>query len=260
MAEEGESTPRAEPSTYFTRLCSLVDILSRMEVTGSGKNPIGHEDGFAMLRRLTDSIKRNNRTIFMIGNGASASMASHIAADLCKNGNVNTDVFTDLALLTAIANDLGVDHLFVAPLERRARKGDMLVAISSSGCSTNIIKAALHAGRNGMTVVTFSAMAPDNPLRTLGHLNFYVPAESYGCAESAHAVLLHQWVDLMIGDTPATETRSELIEAMLAPIRQRTRASMHPSPARLFHPDVRHTPSPGHLRPQHASHEALTTT
>jgi D-sedoheptulose 7-phosphate isomerase len=71
----------------------------------------------------------------------------------------------------------------------------MLVAISSSGRSPNILAAVAVANRLALTVVTLSAMAPDNPLRASGSLNVYVPAETYGYAESCHAAILHHWMD-----------------------------------------------------------------
>ena len=81
----------------------------------------------------TEVVRQAERVIYLIGNGASASMASHFAADLAKNADLHTQVFTDTSLMTAIANDLSYDMVFVAPLRRRLKAGDMVVAISSSG-------------------------------------------------------------------------------------------------------------------------------
>jgi len=125
----------------------------------------------------------------------SASMASHLAADLAKNARVHTEVFSDLSLITAISNDMGYAHVFSEPLSRRARVGDMLVAISSSGRSPNILAAVRAAQKCRMKVVTLSAMKTGNPLRRCGTLNVYVPAATYGFAESCHAVILHHWMD-----------------------------------------------------------------
>ena len=78
--------------------------------------------------------------MFLIGNGGSAGIASHMAADACKNGGLRALAFNDAALLTATANDLAFDEVFSLPLERHARKGDLLVTVSSSGNSPNIVK------------------------------------------------------------------------------------------------------------------------
>ncbi len=66
-------------------------------------------------------------------------MASHAAADLAKNAQIHTEVFSDLSLITALGNDMGYENVFVEPLRQRICPGDMLVAISSSGQSRNII-------------------------------------------------------------------------------------------------------------------------
>jgi D-sedoheptulose 7-phosphate isomerase len=140
-------------------------------------------------------LRQRLRTVYLIGNGASASMASHFAADLAKNGHLHTQVFSDLSLITAISNDLGYEHVFAEPLRRRAQPQDMLVAISSSGNSPNLLKAVDVAHEKRLTVVTLSAMQPDNALRQLGDLNVYLGAKTYGLAETAHAAVLHHWMD-----------------------------------------------------------------
>ena len=122
-------------------------------------------------------------------------MASHFAAELAKNGCIHTEVFSDLSLITAISNDLGYEHVFAEPLRRRARGGDMLVAISSSGRSPNILAAAAVARGRKMDVITLTAMDDDNPLRQAGTLNAWIPARRYGDAESCHAFVLHAWMD-----------------------------------------------------------------
>jgi len=172
-------------------------LLSQVSVRLSGGREAQVDRGFEMLRRMTMAIRRERRAIFLIGNGASASMASHMAGDLAKNARLHTEVFSDLALITAISNDMGFDKVFSEPLSRRCRKGDMLVAISSSGESLNVIKAVKLARSKGMNIVTFTAMKEGNTLRKLGTLNFYVGADTYGKAESCHGVLLHYWMDLV---------------------------------------------------------------
>ena len=150
-----------------------------------------------MWKGSTIEVKEKKGSIYFIGNGASASMASHFAADLAKNAHLHTEVFSDLSLITAISNDIGYDWVFAEPLRRRAKKGDMLVAISSSGASKNILFAAEAAQKMGLKIVTLSAMSSENALRSVGYLNIYVPAETYGYAETCHAAILHHWMDMM---------------------------------------------------------------
>ena len=166
--------------------------------TSNNSSSIDSDEAFHILHDKTEYIRDNHKSVFLIGNGASSSMASHIAADLCKNGNLATRCFTDASLLTALANDCGVESMFAEPLRQQAQKGDMLVCISSSGESPNIINAVKQAIEKGMYIVTLSGMRSENTLRSLGDLNFYVPAKSYGFTETAHAAILHYWVDTIV--------------------------------------------------------------
>lgn len=183
------------PISWFAQLNK---IMAALVVTDKVGKILDVEDGFSRLLKKTLQAKSKGKHIFFIGNGASASISSHIAADLCKNGKLRTHVFTDLALLTALVNDLGVENMFSAPLKQLASKGDMLIAISSSGKSPNILHGVRQARSMGLYIVTMTGMCPDNQLNRLGNLNFYLPAPTYGFAESGHAALLHYWVDSVI--------------------------------------------------------------
>ena len=162
---------------------------------GSGLE-LDPDAAFQQWRDLGLLIRETGKTVYLIGNGASASMASHIAADLAKNAGIHTEVFSDLSLMTAIANDFGYEDVFAEPLRRRMAPGDMLVAVSSSGNSPNILRATEAANSLGGLTVTLSSLREDNRLRSSGMLNFYVKGSTYGMAESCHAAILHYWVDL----------------------------------------------------------------
>lgn len=172
--------------------------LQTMATSRGHASSISVDEAFGIWTNLTIRIREQKSTVFLIGNGASASMASHVAADLAKNGHVHTEVFSDLSLITAIANDLSYDDVFAEPLRRRMKSGDMLVAISSSGQSVNVLKAVKEARKLDGAVVTLSAMKADNSLTSKGDLNFYVPATTYGLAETCHAAILHHWIDKIV--------------------------------------------------------------
>jgi len=178
---------------------TTLETLSVRDSTGHEINP---DSAFTQWQECTRQIREQRKRVYLIGNGASASMASHMAADLAKNGGILTEVFTDLSLMTAIANDLKFEEVFAEPLRHRMVEGDMLVAISSSGESPNVLRAVLEGRERGGFVVTLSAMRPDNMLRSHGILNFYVHAQIYGMAESCHATILHYWMDLVAEKTP----------------------------------------------------------
>jgi D-sedoheptulose 7-phosphate isomerase len=186
--------------TWLNHVKELNSIMNDLSVSKNDGAETSIDNAFLIWKKSTLLIREGKKTIFLIGNGASASMASHVAADLAKNARVRTEVFSDLSLITAIANDMGFENAFVEPLRRRMCAGDMLVAISSSGQSCNVILAAEEAQRKGGFIVTLSAMETNNKLRSMGMLNFYIPAATYGMAETGHAVILHYWVDQTVNE------------------------------------------------------------
>lgn len=158
-------------------------------------------DAAAGVTAFHDEVRRcaaRGGKVIYIGNGGSASIASHMAADLWKNGGVRTLCFSDPSLLTCLANDLGYENVYAAPVADYAQRGDVLVAISSSGRSPNILKAARAGLRRGCALVTLTGFKPDNPLRRLGKINFYVPSSNYGVVETAHSAFCHAVVDHVI--------------------------------------------------------------
>lgn len=136
--------------------------------------------------------------IFFIGNGGSAAIASHMAIDYTKNGGYRAMAFNDSAALTCLSNDLSYADVFSYQVDKWAQGGDVVFLISSSGESLNIINAARKAQARRCLVVTLSAFRPDNLLRFMGDVNFYVPTMEYGFAEITHLAILHSILDLAI--------------------------------------------------------------
>lgn len=143
--------------------------------------------------------KRHRRQVFFIGNGGSAAIASHMAADWLKNGNVRAMCFNEAALITALTNDLGYGYVFSNPLLLLANRGDLLFAISSSGASQSILAAVEKAKVMGLNVITLSGFSADNPLRKMGDVNFYIPSDRYGVIEVCHHAICHAILDEVIG-------------------------------------------------------------
>ena len=150
------------------------------------------------LKACMDAIKntkaKGNQVIF-IGNGGSASIASHMAIDFWKNGHIKAVSFNDGAQLTCLGNDFGYEHVFEKPIEFFAKSGDILIAISSSGKSENILKGVKAALTKKCHVITMSGFSKANPLRKMGSMNFYVPSDSYGFVELTHAAICHCILD-----------------------------------------------------------------
>lgn len=134
--------------------------------------------------------------VYVIGNGGSAGIASHFSTDLIKSLQIPSHTFYDTNLMTCLSNDWGYDKVFAYPIEKLIKPRDLLVAISSSGKSPNIVKAVEMARAKKAPVITLSGFAAENPLRTLGQLNFWVDRSDYGLVETAHFFLLHTIIDL----------------------------------------------------------------
>ena len=133
--------------------------------------------------------------LMFVGNGGSATTASHMATDYNKNGNLRTLSLNDSSMLTCLANDYSFADVFAKQIEFHARTGDLLVAISSSGKSPNILNAARTARTLGCAILTMSGFATDNPLRREGDMNVYLPSDFYGIVEIGHLALCHAILD-----------------------------------------------------------------
>jgi D-sedoheptulose 7-phosphate isomerase len=189
----------SQPKYFHHYQATIASALANLQITNRDGQSLDAEAGFEQWCHMTRSVFLEGSRQFLCGNGASAAFANHMALDWTKNGRVVTHSFSDSALLTAAANDMGADDLFAAPLTWYAQPGDQLVTISSSGNSPNILKAIAAAREKGMTVITLSGLKPDNASRRLGDLNFYIPSKTYGVVECLHQVLLHIWLDRYSG-------------------------------------------------------------
>lgn len=179
---------------HFLRLSGALD---GTEVTDIEGEPISLSEGFNRLMQSLRGMERN-KAIF-IGNGGSAGIASHFAIDYSKNGGMRAIALNDPVAITCAGNDYGYENGFAGLLNLYADVGDILVAISSSGKSPNILNAVRVARELNCAVYTFSGFRDDNPLRQLGDVNFYVGAQEYGFVEVSHMALLHSVLDLAMG-------------------------------------------------------------
>ena len=193
--------------TYVAQLLFAVD---KMEATT--RMGRAYRDPFATFFRFLKDTHEGGRKVIIIGNGGSAGIASHTAIDFCKAGGVRAMTMTDGAALTCLSNDLGYEEVYAEQLRYLGRYRDLLIAISSSGESENILRAVAAADKFNMLVVTFSGFVAGNPLRRLGELNFYVPASHYGFVELSHQIFLHAIVDALAESKNANlaESRPQL--------------------------------------------------
>jgi D-sedoheptulose 7-phosphate isomerase len=174
---------------------SLTSLLLETQITDKAGATLSLDDGSQQAVNLMLKAGVANK-MMVVGNGGSAAIASHVHNDLCKAVGVKALVFTEVPLLTALSNDLGYNEAYEQQVRLWATPGDVLIAISSSGQSKNILQAVNEATKLGCSVITFSGFQPNNPLRQLGTLNFYIASDLYGFVELNHANLLHFLTDL----------------------------------------------------------------
>lgn len=137
--------------------------------------------------------------VFVVGNGGSAGIASIVANRLWKFCGIKGCAFNDPVIMSCAGNDYGWDNVFSEPLKRYGEPGDILIAISSSGKSKNILNAVLTAQDLDFEhIITLSGFDPLNPLRKIGHTNFYVPSDSYRHVERTHLFILDCVLDLLV--------------------------------------------------------------
>lgn len=182
------------PAEFLT---SLAALLPRVEITDGQARAFAVDAGFDETQRLVTKAGATGK-VLLIGNGGSAAMASHIAVDLWKNAGLRALAFNDASLLTCVGNDYGYEAVFEKPVAMFAEPADVVIAISSSGRSENVHRGVRAARERGCSVVTLSGFREDNPLRTLGDINFWVPSSSYGEVEVAHLAICHGLVDSIV--------------------------------------------------------------
>lgn len=154
------------------------------------------EGAFDRVVEMVQRVRRENGCLFFIGNGGSAAIASHMAADFQKAAKVRAMCFNDGPSLTALANDCGYHQVFSQPLRMHGKSGDVLFAISSSGNSASILNAVWCAvDAVEADVITLSGFDRDNALRRRGDIDFYVPSHRYGVVETAHLAICHTILD-----------------------------------------------------------------
>jgi len=147
--------------------------------------------------RLLDAAYERGATLYVCGNGGSASISNHLVCDHSKGGQTDTDLrpkvvslATNIEMITAIANDIAFDDVFVYQLRTLAEKGDVLLTISASGDSENVVRAAEWATKNGVDVISFTGFDGGRTAK-LATVDLHVKGDNYGVVEDAHQSLMH---------------------------------------------------------------------
>ncbi len=165
-------------------------------------------DRLVELKELLLTTQAAGRKVIVAGNGGSAAIASHCAVDLTKSAGIRCVNFNEADLITCFANDYGYEWWLQKALEAYADAGDLIILISSSGKSPNMVNAAAYAVQSGFKLVTLTGFAEDNPLRGLGQINFWVNSQVYNVVEMTHHIWLLAACDLA-AETGRSSTRQE---------------------------------------------------
>lgn len=151
-------------------------------------------------KKLILENRKKGTKIILIGNGASNLITSHAAMDLANQLGVKAYSVNDGSFITAAANDFGYENIFERYLNLYAGKGDLLICISSSGKSKNIINAAILAKKIKCKIITFTGFEKTNALNGLGDVNFWVNSKNYNVVESVHNSWITALCESMMND------------------------------------------------------------
>jgi D-sedoheptulose 7-phosphate isomerase len=180
-----------------THATEFSDIVTAGTFSDKNGTPLSREQGIDSLTRLLTGTRSDGGTLYVIGNGGSAAVASHAVTDFFNVGGLLAMTLHDSSTLTCFSNDYGYEHAFSRRVERLITKQDVLIAISSSGQSANILNACQAASHQQASVVTLSGFKTGNPLRIMGDLNYWLNTDDYGMVEIGHLFLLHYIADLL---------------------------------------------------------------
>ena len=156
-----------------------------------------------LISESVDLIKKikNNNKIYIVGNGGSASIASHVSVDFTKVAKIKSLTFNNANFITCFANDYGYENWVKEAIKSHCLNQDLLILISSSGKSANIINAAKYCKDNDIDLITLSGFDRNNELSKLGKVNFYINSNDYNYVEMAHHIILVSLVDIFKNDS-----------------------------------------------------------
>ena len=159
-------------------------------------NDLHHKD-FANFIKLIKDVKKRNSKIIFVGNGGSAAIASHSSVDFTKTCKIRAVNFNEADLITCFSNDYGYENWVVEALKSYAKKDDLVVLISSSGQSKNILNAAKYCLKKKIKLATFTGFKRNNPIKKRGNLNFWVNCSKYNIIEMTHHIWILMAVDYL---------------------------------------------------------------
>ena len=152
------------------------------------------------IKNILVETKKNNSKTLIFGNGGSAAIASHVSVDLTKNAKIKCTNYNEADLITCFANDYGFDRWIEKTVDFYADEKDVIILISSSGKSKNMINACKAARNKKISkIITLTGHDKDNPLSKLDDINLWINSKAYNFVENMHQLWLLTVCDLIIG-------------------------------------------------------------
>jgi D-sedoheptulose 7-phosphate isomerase len=163
-------------------------------------NNVEPELFFKTISSILNNLRENRNKIYFFGNGASAAFANHMALDFSKNGNILSRALSDSSMLTALANDFSYEQAMVEFLKiEEVSDNDLIITISSSGNSPNIVNVLNYCKFNNIKSLALSGLKNDNKSISIADYSIYVPMKTYGIVECIHQIFLHLILDQSMG-------------------------------------------------------------
>jgi D-sedoheptulose 7-phosphate isomerase len=182
------------PDTRFSDITAYSDAYFKQYIEASSSID---QTKLAKAADILLNAYKNLKTLFVCGNGGSASISNHLACDHGKLLATDTDLqprvqslSTNIEVITAIANDISYDQVFVHQLKLSANPGDILMTVSSSGDSENVVQAAQWAREFGLDVISMTGFLGGRTAK-ISNVNLHVDGDNYGVIEDVHQSLMH---------------------------------------------------------------------
>lgn len=170
-------------------------ILAQAQATDGNNIRMSIEHSLQCMKEVLLSVRSEGKDVYLLGNGGSAALVAHVQTDLVNKCRLRAHILQEPSLLTCMSNDYGYPNAYQELLSRYIRSGDVVLAVSSSGQSANILQACDSAKDNGANVITLSGFAVNNHLRSKGMINIWLPSDDYGMVEVGHQLILHYLSD-----------------------------------------------------------------
>ena len=173
---------------YKTRNIEIIKIIQNLDIKK-----------ISQIEEMILKTKKKGGRVIICGNGGSSATASHVAVDLSLNGNIKTINFNEYDLITCFANDFGYENWVKKSLEIYANKNDLLILLSCSGNSKNLVNANLFAKKKGIKTITFTGCKKVNKLNKIkNNINLWIDSNKYNVIEIIHHMILLNIIDSLI--------------------------------------------------------------